>query len=77
MKALIEIPQIDLRALKPICETNKISRSEAVRRAIRFYIKKNQMSGASDKTDRAFGLWKTHPVDSLAYQQKIRAEWER
>ena len=24
----------------------------------------------------AFGLWKHEPVDAIAYQQKLRAEWE-
>ncbi len=25
----------------------------------------------------SFGLWKDAPVDGLAYQEKIRSEWDR
>jgi len=26
---------------------------------------------------KGFGLWKNNPEDGLAYQERIRAEWER
>lgn len=76
MKALVEIPQTDLKALKPICELKNISRSEAIRRAIHSYILDNTIHADPNKADKVFGLWKNSPVDGLNYQRKIRAEWK-
>lgn len=74
MRVLADIPQPDINALKPVCAKSNISRAEAIRRAVRFYIQQNQP--ADTKEDKAFGLWKNNPVDGLAYQNKIRSEWE-
>lgn len=31
----------------------------------------------ADPLEAAFGLWKDQEVDSVEYQRKLRAEWER
>ena len=71
MRTIIDIPEDDIDALKALCEAERISRAEAVRRAVRAYVKGKQ----ADEQDEAFGLWKDRDEDGLAYQQRLRDEW--
>ena len=81
MRALVDIPDRQLEDLNAICKARKISRAEAVRRALDAFIEENRPS-----RDAAFGLWKGQsvylpgepdplPEDGLAYQERMRAEW--
>jgi len=46
--------------------------SDAVAAALRLM---EERQPAPDTPDDAFGLWKGHAQDGLAYQRTIRAEW--
>jgi hypothetical protein len=80
MRTLIDLPEEDIAKIKKITEEQGISRAEFVRRAVRQSLEPQQ------KVDRNqfFGLWARNrdpndpPLeDGLAYQLRMRAEWDR
>lgn len=71
MRTIIELPVDQLRALAEICRREKISRAEAVRRAVAEYA----MRRARPQSRDAFGLWRERGVDGLAYERRLRREW--
>jgi metal-responsive CopG/Arc/MetJ family transcriptional regulator len=70
MRALIDIPEKQIQALSAICAAEKLSRAEAVREAIAYYIDKKK-----PQANEAFGLWQDQNVDGVAYQERVRSEW--
>ena len=70
MRTLVDIPDRQIKDLTAICEAEKVSRAEVVRRAIADYLEKKKPGAAE-----AFGLWKDRKVDGLAYQEQVRSEW--
>ena len=81
MRTLIDIPDQQLNDLASICATQRLSRAEAVRRALNAFIAQNL-----PVREIAFGLWSGQiaslpgesdplPEDGLAYQEKLRSEW--
>ena len=64
------MPAKALKALGEICEKEKISRAEAIRRAVELYTDRKRLM-----TDEAFGIWRSRRVDGLQYQEALRAEW--
>jgi hypothetical protein len=71
MRTIIELPETQLDALDAWCRREGISRAEAIRRAIASHLHEARTGG-----DRpAFGLWRTRPVDGLAYERRLRDEW--
>lgn len=70
MRTLIDIPDEQINSLAVIAEAQKTSRSELVRRAITAYIEQLKPT-----TVDAFGLWREHKEDGLAYQERLRSEW--
>jgi hypothetical protein len=70
MRTLIDIPDRQIKHLTAICEIKKVSRAEIIRQAISSFLEKNKTGGVE-----AFGLWKDHKVDGLAYQEQVRSEW--
>jgi hypothetical protein len=73
MRTIVDLPQEQLDALEAICRREGISRAEAVRRAIAHHLK---TEGVRD-VDRAFGLWRAKPRDGVAWQRRLRREWDR
>ncbi len=71
MRTIVDLPEEQLNALAEICESQKISRAEAVRRAVAEYASRHAAGGA----DRAFGLWRGRGVDGLSYERRLRREW--
>lgn len=56
------------------------SRAEAVRQAVAGLLDREEAAErAADKAalDAVFGMWKDRNMDGLAYQQALRAEWDR
>ena len=70
MRTIVEIPDQNIQALDAICGREKISRAEAVRRAVTDYLARHKGDG-----DAAFGLWQNRGKDSLSYQNDLRDEW--
>ncbi len=71
VRALIDIPDNDLKALDRLGVRRGLSRANIVRQAIREYLAKTQSSDG----DAAFGLWRDRNEDGLDYQSRVRAEW--
>jgi len=71
MRALVDIPDEQLRKLAELCERTKRPRTALIREAIADYVARHQPDSEAD----AFGLWGTHGPDGVVYQRKLRAEW--
>lgn len=71
MRITVEIPEAQLQPLAEVCRQQKISRAEAIRRAVAEYAGRRAAHwGAS-----AFGLWRARRTDGLDYERRLRREW--
>jgi hypothetical protein len=50
-----------------------VSRAELIWRAVTEYLRRFEAS----PDDAAFGIWQQRGEDGLAYQERMRSEWER
>ena len=73
MRTLIDIPENLLAEIDSLAKREKISRAEAVRRAMAEYVAKRSIS----KPDAGFGIWKSKRIDALDYEDSLRGEWHR
>jgi hypothetical protein len=73
MRTLIDIPERELTLLTQLSVEQKVSRAELVRRAVTAYLEPHSLPASRS----AFGLWSDREDDGLAYQERIRAEWDR
>jgi len=73
MRTIIDIPDPLLDEIDSLAKREKISRAEAVRRAMAEYLEKRRNSRA----DAGFGIWKSRKIDPLAYEDALRGEWSR
>lgn len=73
MRTIIDLPEDQLRALDGVCRQERISRAEAIRRAVAEHLRRYHASDAK----RAFGIWRGRQVDGLKYQETLRREWGR
>ena len=71
-RALVSIPESNLKELDALSEIQHVSRSELIRQAVAQYLEKLR---PSEKADDAFGLWRDRKVDGLDYEARLRAEW--
>ena len=72
MRTIIDLPADQLEALDRLCKREGISRAEGVRRAVAEHVRQQQAGDAS----QAFGLWRARNVDGLAYERRLRGEWD-
>ena len=72
MRTIIDLPDHQLAALAELCEREKISRAEAIRRAL------DAMLAEKHTVDRnaAFGAWAPRG-DSRTVVDTLREEWTR
>ena len=82
MQTLIDIPEEDLSLLDQLSQETHLSRQELVGAALTEYLKTRRARVIAkqerDKIiDEAIGSWADFPEDGLAYQERIRSEWER
>lgn len=73
MRTIIDLPEQQYEALKALAKREKASRTELVRRALAEYLERR----APAQLDDAFGLWRDRAEDGVAYQTRIRQEWDR
>lgn len=73
VRTIIDLPADQLEALDALCVRERISRAEAVRRAVDGHLKAQHRPAVR----RAFGLWRGRPEDALELEARLRAEWER
>jgi metal-responsive CopG/Arc/MetJ family transcriptional regulator len=75
MRTLIDLPQEQIDALAKLGRERGSSRAALIREAVAEYLGRRQ----AGHLDEAFGLWRTQagePEDGVAYQDRLRAEWE-
>ncbi len=73
MRTIIDIPDSLLKQIDATARHDKVSRAEAVRRAMAEYLERRRVS----RPDAAFGIWKSKKVDPLAYEDSVRDEWRK
>lgn len=71
MRALVDLPERQLRELGEIGKAAGVSRAEIIRRAIDAFLAQRRRPELAD----AFGLWRHRQEDGLAYQERLRGEW--
>ena len=71
VRTIIDLPKQQLDALARLCEAQKISRAEAIRRAVDRLLK----DGLSGTEDAWFGMWRHKSVNASASLEKVRNEW--
>jgi hypothetical protein len=71
MRTIIDLTEEQVDALARLCEAQKISRAEAVRRAVDRFTGENAVA----PKDIGFGLWKHKRLAGRKHLERIRAEW--
>lgn len=77
MRTIIDLTEDQLRELHGHCADARISRAEAVRRAVDAYLQQQREERWQTAKAAAFGMWKDRGLDALAYERTLRDEWER
>jgi hypothetical protein len=72
MRTIIDLPDDQVNALAELCRIQRISRAEAVRRALASMLANQQILGR----EKAFGAWQKKNIDSQKFVQNLREEWE-
>lgn len=80
MRTIVELPDDQVKALDSLGKKENLSRAELVRRAVKAYVE-NKRGKTADTVDKYYGFLKGTPdafegMDGLAYQQKMRGEWD-
>ena len=69
MRTIIDLPEEQIKNLDRLADGERISRAEAIRRAIAKYLDEKLKPKVS-----AFGLWKDKGIDGLKFQREIRED---
>ena len=64
MRTIVELPGDQIDKLSEVCRQDKISRAEAIRRAIDLFLRNRGTPPGKD----AFGIWRDREIDGLEYQ---------
>ena len=75
----MDLPDDQIRALAEYCAREKVSRAEAVRRAVTALVEERERR-RRERTEAlaaTFGMWKDRGIDTDAYLAEVRSEWER
>lgn len=71
MQATIDLQNEDAHFLDQLGRQERLSSKELIERVVARYVAEHRTQIRAT----AFGIWKDHPVDGLAYQYNIRDEW--
>jgi len=71
MRTIIDLPQEQLGALARLCEAQKISRAEAIRRAVDRLLKDSLI----EEKNIGFGMWRNKGITARLYVDNLRNEW--
>ena len=74
MRTIIEIEKEKIQALTLLAKHHHVSRAAIIRKAIDNLL---ESSLKKQNTKDAFGIFKNHPEESLAFQKRMRSEWEK
>ena len=73
MRTIVEIPESQLKGLSRLCRRERISRAEAIRRAVAKLL--NDQRPMEDEMSGAFGIWKHRAGDVRSLLNRLRGEW--
>ena len=79
VRTIITIDEEEKRWLESYSKIHRQSLAETIRCAVNEFKKRK----AKDKghylkvLDASFGIWKNRKIDSVEYQRKLRAQWNR
>ena len=78
MRTIVDLTDEQVRELAQLCAREKISRAEAIRRAVDALLRDRERRRAERKAalDAAFGMWKDRGIDTDTYLAEIRFEWD-
>ena len=71
MRTIIDVPDQTLKALDRLCKREQISRAEAIRRAVRLFLRQQLPHGDNE----VFGLWRERETRGRDYEDRLRNEW--
>jgi metal-responsive CopG/Arc/MetJ family transcriptional regulator len=71
MRTIVDLPQEQLGALARLCEVQKISRAEAIRRAVDRLLKDSMI----EEKNIGFGMWRNKRMTARLYVDNLRNEW--
>lgn len=72
MRTIIELPDEQVQALAELCDAEKISRAEAIRRALATMLAQQPATGR----EQAFGAWGKKKADGRKMVERLRKEWD-
>jgi len=73
MRTIVDLPEDQVRGLDLWCQRERISRAEAVRRAVRDALStRNPIPRAE-----VFGAWAGKKISGRDYVKSLRAEWDK
>lgn len=70
-RTIVEIPGEQLSALDRLRAQQHVTRAALIREAIAMYLTTHH----AGLVEEAFGVWRGQPVDALAHERRLRAEW--
>ncbi|MHB1308011.1 MAG: ribbon-helix-helix domain-containing protein [Limisphaerales bacterium] len=73
MRTIVEIPESQLKSLSKLCRRERISRAEAIRRAVAKML--NDQPPIEDGMSGAFGIWRHRAGDVRSLLNQLRGEW--
>ena len=73
MRTIVEIPESQLKSLSKLCRRERISRAEAIRRAVAKML--NDQRPIEDGMSGAFGILKHRAGDARGLLNQLRGEW--
>ena len=71
MRTIVDLSQEQLGALARLCEVQKISRAEAIRRAVDRLLKESLV----EEKNIGFGMWRNKGLTARLYVDNLRNEW--
>jgi metal-responsive CopG/Arc/MetJ family transcriptional regulator len=75
MRIAIDIPKDQLAEPTRLAARQGVSRASLMRDAISALLAKQRKTGDAAR-HAAFGLWADRKEDGLAYQERLRSEWD-
>ena len=73
MRTIVELPESQVEALSVLCRRERISRAEAIRRAVAKLL--DDEKATSGGMAGAFGLWKGRTAEVRKLREDLREEW--
>jgi Arc/MetJ-type ribon-helix-helix transcriptional regulator len=74
MRKIVDLPEEQLTALDAWRSVRGVSRAEAIRRAVASLLASDE--ARHEALTATQGLWASRDEDGLAYQERLRGEWD-